>query len=222
MSDNGPQFISSEFQTFLSNNGVKHIKSSPYHPASNGAAERLVQTLKTAVEKGKKGNMTLQHCVHNFQFCYRSTPQSTTGKTPAELFLRRQFKTRLSLTKPSFTDSMQQRQDKQQSKQAEKMAPVRCFLPKQKVLVRNHRGGEAVKWVPGTIVKGLGPVTYLVKVYGKMYKRHVNQMITTETEMRNVSDEFYRDASDVGVVPNVSHHMKSTKIFINPGSVCHI
>ena len=36
VSDNGPQFISDEFKQFMIANGVKHIKSSPYHPASKG------------------------------------------------------------------------------------------------------------------------------------------------------------------------------------------
>ncbi|RXN11097.1 putative protein K02A2.6-like protein [Labeo rohita] len=39
VSDNGPQFISHEMATFLLANGVQHIKSSPYHPATNGLAE---------------------------------------------------------------------------------------------------------------------------------------------------------------------------------------
>ena len=38
VSDNGPQFISSEFATFLKQNGVKHIRSAPYHPSTNGLA----------------------------------------------------------------------------------------------------------------------------------------------------------------------------------------
>ena len=42
VSDNGPQFVSQEFEHFLKMNGVKHIKSAPYHPSANGLAERFV------------------------------------------------------------------------------------------------------------------------------------------------------------------------------------
>ncbi len=33
VSDNGPQFTSEEFQTFLKANGVTHTRSAPFHPA---------------------------------------------------------------------------------------------------------------------------------------------------------------------------------------------
>ena len=42
VSDNGLQFIADEFQMFLKSNGVKHIRSAPYHPATNGAVERFI------------------------------------------------------------------------------------------------------------------------------------------------------------------------------------
>ena len=42
VSDNGPQFISEDFSTFMKSNAIKHIRCAPYHPSSNGAAERFV------------------------------------------------------------------------------------------------------------------------------------------------------------------------------------
>ncbi len=41
VTDNGPQFTSAAFTSFLQNRGITHIHSSVYHPASNGAIERF-------------------------------------------------------------------------------------------------------------------------------------------------------------------------------------
>ena len=45
VSDNGSAFVSEQLSTFLSRNGIRHIRSAPYHPSSNGLARRAVQTL---------------------------------------------------------------------------------------------------------------------------------------------------------------------------------
>ena len=50
VSDNDPQFSSSEFQLFLKQNGIKHTLVPPYHPASSGAAERTVQIVKKNIK----------------------------------------------------------------------------------------------------------------------------------------------------------------------------
>lgn len=39
VSDNGSAVTISEFQDFMSQNGIKHVKNSPYHPSTNGLAE---------------------------------------------------------------------------------------------------------------------------------------------------------------------------------------
>ena len=91
VSDNGPQFTSSEFAEFCKGNGVKHIWVSPYHPASNGLAERMVQTFKQAMKKTAKDNLSLQQRLANFLLTYRTTPQATTNVAPCELFMGRAF-----------------------------------------------------------------------------------------------------------------------------------
>ena len=50
-SDNGPQFSSVGFQSFLKEWGIKWRPSSPYYPQSNGLAENGVKKLKGMVIK---------------------------------------------------------------------------------------------------------------------------------------------------------------------------
>ena len=47
---------SSEFAEFLSKNGIRHIRTPPYHPASNGLVERAVQAFKEGMKRIKEGS----------------------------------------------------------------------------------------------------------------------------------------------------------------------
>ena len=116
VSDNGPRFTSEQFARFTRQNGIKHISVPPYHPALNGAAERSVRAVKEALEKQVlqgTGSMTMKHRLANFLIKYRSTPHSVTGRTPAELMVKRQLRTKLTLLKPNLVQAVENKQMKQ-------------------------------------------------------------------------------------------------------------
>ena len=77
VTDNGTCLVSAEFESFLKTNGVKHLTSAPYHPASNGLAERAVQIMKQGLKKVTQGSLNAR--LAKILFAYRLTPQSTTG-----------------------------------------------------------------------------------------------------------------------------------------------
>lgn len=47
ISDNGPQFIAKDFKEFIRIAGMKHVRTSPYYPQSNGKIERWHRTIKS-------------------------------------------------------------------------------------------------------------------------------------------------------------------------------
>ena len=87
ITDNKTCFVSAEFETFFSRNRIKHLTSTPYHPSSNGLAERAVQLVKQGLKKITRGSMKSR--LAQVIFHYHLTPQTTTGVSPSELLLGR-------------------------------------------------------------------------------------------------------------------------------------
>ena len=132
---------SEDFSQFLKEHGIRFTLVPPYRPASNGAAERSVQTAKTVLTKqvlnGKANSLSLEHRLANFLILNRSTPHTVTGQSLAELFLGRQIRNCFTLLKSSLNRAMEEQQLKQKVHHDERRVKLREFNLNEVVLVRN-------------------------------------------------------------------------------------
>ena len=174
VTDNGPQFIAEEFDEFTKCNGIKHVKSAPYHPASNGLAERFVQSLKQSLKASANDGRSLCQRLSSYLLTYRFTAHETTGVPPCKLLFQRDLRTRLSLLQPSFEKSVLDKQSQQKSAH-DRRSRSRAWIAGDRVMVRNHCEGP--DWIPASVMEVIGPVTYLVETdRGQRWKRHADQI----------------------------------------------
>ena len=158
VSDDGPAFVSEQFSTFLSCNGIRHIKSALYHPSSNGLTERAVQ----------KSHIPLPVRLSQFLFRCRITPHTSTRHTPAEMLMGRRLRSRLSLMLPNASRKIYLSQNYQ------KLGHT--------VFVRNVRN-KTLAWLQGVSVSQTGPLSYKIELDNDcIISRHVDHIRYRSTD----------------------------------------
>lgn len=173
VSDNGPQFTSTEFNSFTKENGIRHILTAPYHPASNGQAERYVQTVKNALKASVNSGLSITTQLSNFLLQYRRAPHSTTGTSPASSILKNEPRTRLDLVHRYTEETLPRTVVYQKDFQRNATVAFRVY----------NRPGQ--KWDYGVIKEKLGTVIFLIKCRGEIVKRHLNQIKNCSSELVN-------------------------------------
>jgi transposase InsO family protein len=155
VTDNGSVFSSEEFRMFTQCNGIQHVFSAPYHPASNGLAERAVQTFKEGIKRMEGPDLPTK--LSRFLFRYRITPHTTTGQSPAQMLMGRQPRSHLDILHPDVgrkVATSQARQEYHHNRTARD-----CTLEVgSPVYVKNFGSGPS--WLPGQIESQQGPVSY--------------------------------------------------------------
>eukprot|EP00731_Ephydatia_muelleri_P011873 Em0006g767a len=221
VSDNGPQFVSKEFADFMAGNAVKHIRVAPYHPASNGLAERFVQTFKKAMSAARNDGASLSQKLCRFLLTYRSTPHATTQVAPCELFLKRTIRTRLDAIRPNYSGTVCDKQALQKELH-DRHARSREFEIGQKVMAKNFLQGPP--WVAGVISECKGPLTYLVEVEPHVFwRRHVDHIkhcheAESVTPTEDDHSITYEDSLPENSAKDASNEKKVTEKLPSPDS----
>nr|CAD2171880.1 unnamed protein product [Meloidogyne enterolobii] len=152
VSDNGSPFQSFEFKNYCISKGIHQIFSPPYHPQSNGQAERFVDYFKRMMNKNWGKINWLQEVLLN----YRATPHySLGGKSPAEIFLNRKLRIQLSLIKPEKPGNSinSQREDIRNKMKIwfdkHHGTKLNRFEVGDNILFGNYDKNKQIRWLPG-------------------------------------------------------------------------
>ncbi|CAI5445708.1 unnamed protein product [Caenorhabditis angaria] len=193
VTDNGTQFTSAAFENFCTSNGIEHLRSPPYHPQSNGLAERFVDTLKRSLLK-LQGEERTADTLQTFLQVYRSSPcpSNTEHRSPAELFLQRTIRTPLSLMKPTVEQPRLPGNTSAENQfNRHHGARHRKFDINDAVFVRDFRDTKST-WIPGIVINRHGNVKYTVRADGHDWIRHINHMRPRDniTAVNSLLDDF--------------------------------
>jgi hypothetical protein len=181
VSDNGTVFTSEEMETFLKENGIQHVRTAPYHPASNGQVERAVQIFKEAIKRSRSG--PLETKLSRFLFHYRTTVHSTTRHTPAEMLMGRRLRTLLDRMHPDLTIEKEKKEDAQEKgKRKERKLTVNELVYVQDLPYKT--------WIAGKVIEVKGNKLYIVEVEdGRVLRRHIDHIRHREGDGNDVSGE---------------------------------
>ena len=86
ITDNGSEFANSLYAAVAEKTGIKHIKTSPYHPQSNGLVERHNQTLERKILTCTHDHRTdWVGALPGLRMATNSSRQSSTGMSPFKM-----------------------------------------------------------------------------------------------------------------------------------------
>lgn len=194
--DNGQQFTSEVFKTFCKECNITLYNTIPYWPQMNGEVERQNRDVLKRLKISQLEKKNWKDDLLDYLAMYNSTPHTTTGKTPAELFYNRQFRDKIPTAadiERQVLDSEMRDKDKMQKQKGKEYADKKRNAVDshleigEKVYVKNLTKDN--KLTPNfnpeshtvTDVNG-GDVRVRNDINGKEYRRNVIHLKRVETD----------------------------------------
>lgn len=119
--DNGAQFTSNEIKDFFSKHNIRLISTTPFWPQQNGEVERQNRSLlkRLKISQNTKGDWKAD--LKKYLLMYRSTPHSTTLRSPANLMFSYHIRDKLpTMNQPlEVEDELRERDKNKKEKEKE-------------------------------------------------------------------------------------------------------
>ena len=184
LSDNGPQFVSEEFEEFLRNRDIQHLRTPIYNPESNGKTERFNRFLKYGLQAYSESTTEWKTAIEELLAHYRATSPKPGLESPAEIFLGRKIRLPFEIVKRPQIASTPPSRLKDEN---EEMPHLLCRGP--------YRVGDMVMYKRPKILKGQPPYSQpipVVEVLGKWTYRLKNGSIWNARKLKR----FYEEESE--------------------------
>lgn len=97
MTDNAPEFADIDLHEWLRKIGCRPYKTPPYHPQSNGTAERMVQTVKKGIKACLQQKEEIDAFLPRLLLSYRTIPHAGRPESPSAL-MGRQLRSPLTMS----------------------------------------------------------------------------------------------------------------------------
>ncbi|KFD45225.1 LOW QUALITY PROTEIN: hypothetical protein M513_13897 [Trichuris suis] len=133
--NNGTAFDSSSFRQFRRANRVRFLRTTAYHPTSNGQEERVVHTTKQALRSTIPDKWRIKPS--RFLLNYRLTPHAMTGLSPAETLLQRRLTPLLDRLHPDCLGMEKMHQEEDINMAAEENPKTQQFQMGDRVWARD-------------------------------------------------------------------------------------
>ena len=196
-SDNGPQFISAEFEEYMSQEGIRHHKVTAKWPQANGEVERQNSSLLKRLQIAHAEKKNWRRELNIYLAAYRALPHPTTGVSPAELLFGRKIRTKLPELSDVHVEQEVRDKDSEQKSKSKSYADVRRgarhseVLPGDQVLLQQEKKDKlSTRFNPNpyTVVSRHGNNLLIQSKEGAQYSRntaHVKKLLQNNETLNN-------------------------------------
>ena len=193
ITDNGTNYTSTDFKTFMSKYDIEHVTSSPHYPKSNGRGEAAVKVAKNLLKRANMNNEPFWIAMLN----QRNTPTRSMESSPVQRCMSRRTRTTLpadeSQYKPKLTKHVKQNLQKRKSRNKKyydkQTHPLPQLTEGQYVRVQT-KPQLSNNWTPGVVTDiGSTPRSYKVNIPSTGATLERNRIHIRETKEQSNSNE---------------------------------